>query len=95
MFSLSPQAAAEAPRFASFDFESSMPPNVRLPGALSVERRLDPTVGEEMERRGYSVRWWPEYASLAGAVAAVIWDPTQRIMTAAADPRRPTTAAGR
>lgn len=95
VFSLSPQAAAEAPRFASFDFESSVPPNARLPGALSVERRLDPALGKEMERRGYRVRWWPEYASLAGAVAGVISDPLRGVMTAAVDPRRPTAAAGR
>lgn len=95
VFSFSPQAAAEAPRFASFDFESSAPPNMRLPAALSLERRLDPVVGEEMERRGYRVRWWPEYASLAGAVASIVSDPRRGVMTAAADPRRPTTAAGR
>ncbi len=94
LFSFSPQAAAEAPRFASFDFESSAPPNARLPGALSIERRLDPALGEEMERRGYRVRWWPEYASLAGAVAAVVSNPMRGVMTAAADPRRPTAAAG-
>jgi gamma-glutamyltranspeptidase / glutathione hydrolase len=95
VFAFSPQASAEAPRFASFDFESSAPPNVRLPKALSMERRLDPTVGEEMERRGYRLRWWPEYASLAGAVAAVIAEPARGVMTAAADPRRPTAAACR
>lgn len=95
LFSLSPQAAAEAPRFASFDFESSAPPNTRLPLALSLERRLDTRVGEDLERRGYRVRWWPEYASLAGAVAAVVADPKRGVITAAADPRRPTAAAGR
>jgi gamma-glutamyltranspeptidase / glutathione hydrolase len=95
LFSFSPQTAAEAPRFATFDFESSAPPNTRLHGALSLERRLDPTVGEEMEHQGYRVRWWPEYASLAGAVAAIVADPKRGVMTAAADPRRPTAAAGR
>jgi len=95
LFCLSPQAAVEAPRFASFDFESSAPPNARLPRSLSIERRLDPAVGEEMERHGYRVRWWPEYASLAGAVAAVVSDPTRGVMVAAVDPRRPTAAAGR
>jgi gamma-glutamyltranspeptidase/glutathione hydrolase len=95
VFDFSPQAAAEAPRFASFDFESSAPPNARLPKALSIERRIDLSVGEEMERRGYRVRWWPEYASLAGAVAAIVSEPARGVMTAAADPRRPTAAAAR
>ena len=95
VFSFSPQAAAEAPRFASFDFESSAPPNARLGRSLSIERRIDPAVGKEMERLGYRVRWWPDYASLAGAVAAVVSDPTRGVMIAAVDPRRPTAAAGR
>ena len=94
VFSFSPQGAAEAPRFASFDFESSAPPNTRLHRALSIERRFDGVLGDELQQLGYEVRWWPEYASLAGAVAAVVWDPLRGFI-AAADPRRPTSAAGR
>ncbi|HEV2363537.1 MAG TPA: gamma-glutamyltransferase [Caulobacteraceae bacterium] len=93
VFGLSPQAAVEAPRFASYSFPDSFEPHAAHPGGLQVERRVGEDAIAALDRRGHDVALWPEFSWRAGAVCLARQRPGG-VVEAAADPRRPAYALG-
>lgn len=94
LFNMEPQAAVDAPRFASYSFPDSFEPHSYLPGRLAIEQRLADQVGGDLGARGHDVQTWPDYPWRAGAVCVARRDGGTGILTAAADPRRPAYAIG-
>ena len=84
---MDPQAAIEAPRFASESFPNSFWPHVHKPGVL----RLEPGYmrhADGLEARGHTIAPWPELGWRAGGVCAVAVDDETGDRIAGADPRR-------
>ena len=84
---MDPQAAIEAPRFASESFPNSFWPHTHKPGVL----RLEPGCmrhAEALEARGHRVEPWPELGWRAGGVCAIAIDEATGDRVAGADPRR-------
>ena len=94
VFGMTPQAAVEAPRFATFSFPDSFEPHATLPGRLTLEARIEDDVARDLGSRGHDVRWWPEWAWQAGGVCLVVADAARRTYCGAADPRRHSYAVG-
>lgn len=94
VFGMDPQAAIEAPRFATYSYPASSEPHNYHPGRLNLEARIDKATGEALARLGHRVAWWPELAWQAGAVCAIRVNPETGILEGAADPRRPAYALG-
>jgi gamma-glutamyltranspeptidase/glutathione hydrolase len=94
LFGMDPQDAIEHPRIASYSFPDSFEPHVYNPGRLCIEARIPRAVGDELAARGHKVTWWPDRIWRAGAVCAVQADLGSGILTAGADPRRPSYALG-
>ncbi|MDG2483064.1 MAG: gamma-glutamyltransferase [Alphaproteobacteria bacterium] len=88
---MDPQAAIEAPRFASESFPGSFWPHTHKPGVL----RLEPGLmqhAEALEAKGHVIEPWPELGWRAGGVCAIAIDDTTGDRIAGADPRRECTA---
>lgn len=94
VFGMDPQAAVEAPRFATYSFPGSSAPHAYHPGRLNLEARIPKNAGEALARLGHKIAWWPEVEFRAGAVCAIRVDPQTGILQGAADPRRPAYAVG-
>jgi gamma-glutamyltranspeptidase/glutathione hydrolase len=94
VFGMNPQAAVEAPRFASYSFPDSFEPHAYSPGLLYVEERVPPSVREGLAARGHDVKAWPDLVWRAGAVCVQRADRTAGVIAAGADPRRPSYAVG-
>jgi gamma-glutamyltranspeptidase/glutathione hydrolase len=93
-FGFHPQAAADAPRFATFDFPDSFEPHARLPGRVNVEADMPPGTHDALRQRGHDVADWPARTWRAGGVCILDFDPATGISHAGADPRRPSYAIG-
>ena len=89
---MEPQAAIEAPRFASESFPSSFYPNRYKPGVLRIEPGLI-HLADDLTERGHTVEPWPHADWRAGGVCAIAIDPVTGDKTAGADPRRECYAA--
>ena len=94
VFGMNPQAAVEAPRFATRDFPDSFEPHAWLPGRLDVEGRIPAATIDALAERGHDVERWPDWSWAAGAMCAVYHDLVRGSISGAADPRRPAYAAG-
>lgn len=94
LFEMTPQAAVEAPRLASYSFPDSFEPHRIYPGRLNVERRFDLGTIESLARLGHNVAAWPDFAWRSGAVCYARRS-ASGVVEAAADPRRPCYAMGR
>jgi gamma-glutamyltranspeptidase/glutathione hydrolase len=94
VFGMTPQDASEQPRLATVSFPRSSDPHEYTPDLLNLERRFDPAVAEELEKRGHVVRWWPDWDWRAGTSCAVLADKKTGVLEGAADPRRPSAVAG-
>jgi len=94
LFGMNPQAAVEAPRFATYNSPNSFEPHSAYPGRLSMEGRFPEATVRALAARGHEVHVWPNWTYLAGAVCAVYQDLEQGTLTGAADPRRQGYAAG-
>jgi gamma-glutamyltranspeptidase/glutathione hydrolase len=94
VFGMSPQAAVESPRFATYSFPDSFEPHAAQPGRLNVERRLGAEQIAALTGLGHEVRTWPDFAWRAGAVCYAR-RAGSGVLDAAADPRRPAYAVGR
>jgi gamma-glutamyltranspeptidase/glutathione hydrolase len=92
VFGLSPQAAVEAPRFATQSFPDSFWPHRYFPGRLALEGRLPEDTRDVLAARGHEVVRWGDVEWRAGGVCLVRVDPAG-VRWAAADPRRDATAA--
>ncbi|HEV8308697.1 MAG TPA: gamma-glutamyltransferase family protein [Methylomirabilota bacterium] len=87
VFGLSPQAAIEAPRFASQSFPDSFWPHRYFPGRLTLERRIPDATAHALADRGHRVERWGDWEWRAGAVCLVRVDDAG-VRWGAADPRR-------
>jgi len=94
VWGMEPQAAVEAPRFASYSFPSSFEPHKYYPGLLKLEGRIDRGTGDELERRGHRIEWWPDVIWLAGSMGIIHADRESGLLSAGADPRRMAYAMG-
>ncbi len=89
VFGMNPQQAVEAPRFSTQTLVNSFYPRVYRPGQLNVEPGIGERTRAELRALGHTV-------SKTGAcgVGAVVTrrDPATGVLSAGADPRRPTYA---
>jgi gamma-glutamyltranspeptidase/glutathione hydrolase len=89
VFGMNPQQAVEAPRFSTQTLVNSFYPRVYLPGQLNVEKGIPQATRAELTALGHEV-------SEVGAcgIGAVVTrrDPATGVVSAGADPRRPTYA---
>jgi len=95
---MTPQQAAEAPRFASFSNSSSFFPWTGMPGLLGLEGRIHASVKAELADRGHNVVTLPdfEFENAAFCMSADLLPPAggRRVLAGAADPRRSCYALG-
>jgi gamma-glutamyltranspeptidase / glutathione hydrolase len=94
VFGMEPQAAVEAPRFATYSFPSSSEPHAYHPGRVNVEARVDAAVVERLAQLGHKVGPWQALEWRAGAVCAIRVNEDNGLLEGAADPRRPCYALG-
>jgi gamma-glutamyltranspeptidase/glutathione hydrolase len=94
VFGMEPQAAVEAPRFATASFPGSSAPHAYHPGRLNLEARFDKAVMNQLAGLGHQVASWDEVTWRAGAVCAVRVNDANGLLEGAADPRRPCYAMG-
>ena len=94
VFGMNPQAAVEAPRFATRDFPDSFEPHTRVPGRLNLEGRFPTATLDALGARGHDIQAWPDWTWVAGTMCVVYQDLERGIIEGAADPRRPASAAG-
>ncbi len=95
VFGMTLQEAVEAPRFASANLQGSFEPHAYTPGALLVEDRMVAAVCDDLRSRGHALTSWPSFTWKAGAVCAVRQNKATGVLSAGADPRRPSYALGR
>ena len=99
VFGMNPQAAVEAPRFASRGFPSSSWPHDYDPAALFLEQGIEAGVAEELRHLGHKVESWPisglDYYLFCCCACMVYADCTNGTLQAGADPRRPSQALAR
>jgi gamma-glutamyltranspeptidase len=88
------QEAIEAPRFGSYNFPDSFAPHPYYPGRLSIEARLETSVGDALRGKGHRVHRWADWTALAGAVCGVLIEPNTPVLSGGADPRREAYAIG-
>lgn len=94
VFGMTPQAAVEAPRFATFSYPRSSAPHSYDPGLMKLEARIDPEIVDRLIELGHDAQSWPDWEWTAGAVCTVLADEKTGRKEGAADPRRPTAAVG-
>jgi gamma-glutamyltranspeptidase/glutathione hydrolase len=94
VFGMAPQAAVEAPRFATYSFPGSFAPHAYAPGRLVLEGRIEAATGERLAALGHGVEWWPERTWRAGGMCLIVADLETGVLSGAADPRRESYAVG-
>ena len=87
VFGMTPQQAAEAPRFQSKSFPDSFWPHAYHPGRLDLEGRIDDETAEELSRRGHLVNRIDDWARITGDVCGITRDHEDGTVTAASDLR--------
>jgi gamma-glutamyltranspeptidase / glutathione hydrolase len=89
VFGMNPQQAVEAPRFATEIVVDSFWPHPYRPGVLSVEPGIPEYTRAELQALGHTI----EVVGACGIGAVVAHrDPDTGVLSAGADPRRPTYA---
>ena len=91
---MGPQAAVEAPRFATYSFPSSSEPHAYHAGRLNLESRIDGSTIDALAALGHKVAPWSALEWRAGAVCAIVVNPETALLEGGADPRRPCYALG-
>lgn len=94
VFGMDPQQALDAPRFATYSFPSSFAPFTAYPGLVKLEEGIAPATVGELAARGHRTGDWPRHTWLAGGICAIAAVPEAGLYQGAADPRRPSYAAG-
>jgi gamma-glutamyltranspeptidase/glutathione hydrolase len=89
VFGMDPQRAVEAPRFATQTLVNSFHPRVYLPGQLNVEAGIPAEVRAELAALGHKVT---EIGACGIGAVVTRRDPATGVLSAGADPRRPTYA---
>jgi gamma-glutamyltranspeptidase/glutathione hydrolase len=94
VFGMDPQAAVEAPRFASYSWPASSLPHVCKPARLNLEGAVGRDIGDALAGLGHDIEWWPHRKWSAGSVCTIVKDLDTGIMHTGADPRRTAYAVG-
>ena len=89
LFGMNPQQAVEAPRFSTQTLVNSFYPRVYRPGQLNVEPGISESVRAELSALGHSVS---EIGACGIGAVVTRRDPDTGVVSAGADPRRPTYA---
>jgi gamma-glutamyltranspeptidase/glutathione hydrolase len=89
VFGMDPQRAVEAPRFSTQTLVNSFYPRAYLPGQLNVEPGIPEATRADLTALGHTVT-----EAGASGIGAVVThrDPSSGVLSAGADPRRPTYA---
>lgn len=87
-FGMSLQAAAEAPRFYSYDFPDTFAPHVYFPGVLRCEEGIEEETRDALRARDHVIQDWPSNEWPRTGVCAVKGDAAGPVRWAAADCRR-------
>jgi gamma-glutamyltranspeptidase/glutathione hydrolase len=85
VFGMDLQAALDAPMFHTNHFPSSFAPHESYPGRLHLEPPPDPSVPDELRRRGHEVMETDRWS--LGRTCAVARDPQTGLLAAGANPR--------
>ncbi len=91
VFGLGPQAAVEAPRFATQSFPDSFWPHRSFPGRLTLEARIPDATAQALADLGHRVERWGAWDWRAGGVC-LVWLDEAGVRWGAADPRRDAAA---
>ena len=94
VFGMAPQAAIEAPRFATYSYPGSFEPHEYHADELRIERGLAAEVGDDLAGKGHKVVTWPDWTWKAGGVCTITIDHASGVLAAGADPRRMGYAIG-
>ena len=86
-FGMNPQEAVEAPRFDTQHYVSSFDDHEFMPGSLNVESRVSLKTIKELSDKGHKVKVQGEWGTLS-APTVIIYDPSNGVASAGADPRR-------
>lgn len=89
LFGMSPQQAVEAPRFSTQTLINSFYPRAYKPGQLNVEPGIPESTRSELRALGHAVT---EIGACGIGAVVTHRDPTTGVLSAGADPRRPTYA---
>jgi len=89
LFGMNPQQAVEAPRFSTQTLVNSFYPRVYKPGQLNVEPGIPERTRAELRALGHSVT---EIGACGIGAVVTHRDPKTGVLSAGADPRRPTYA---
>jgi gamma-glutamyltranspeptidase/glutathione hydrolase len=89
VFGMNPQQAVEAPRFSTQTLVNSFHPHVYRPGQLNVEAGIGATTRAELSTLGHTVS---EIGACGIGAVVTRRDPATGVLSAGADPRRPTYA---
>jgi gamma-glutamyltranspeptidase/glutathione hydrolase len=89
VFGMNPQQAVEAPRFSTQTLVNSFYPRLYLPGQLNVEGGIPQSTRAELRALGHSVT---EIGACGVGAVVTRRDPATGVLSAGADPRRPTYA---
>ncbi len=89
VFGMNPQQAVEAPRFSTQTLVNSFYPRVYRPGQLNVERGIPESIRAELRALGHTVS---EIGACGIGAVVTRRDPETGVLSAGADPRRPTYA---
>ena len=89
LFGMNPQQAVEAPRFATQTLVNSFYPRAYLPGQLNVEAGIPASTRAELTALGHKVS---EIGACGIGAVVTRRDPSTGVLSAGADPRRPTYA---
>jgi len=89
VFGMNPQQAVEAPRFSTQTLVNSFYPRVYRPGQLNVEAGIPESTRAELRARGHAVS---EIGACGVGAVVTRRDRSTGVLSAGADPRRPTYA---
>ena len=89
LFGMNPQQAVEAPRFSTQTLVNSFYPRVYRPGQLNVEPGISESTRAELRALGHAVS---EIGACGIGAVVTRRDPETGVLSAGADPRRPTYA---
>jgi gamma-glutamyltranspeptidase/glutathione hydrolase len=89
VFGMNPQQAVEAPRFSTQTLVNSFYPRVYKPGQLNVEPGIPESTRAELRALGHQVT---EIGACGVGAVVTRRDPETGVLSAGADPRRPTYA---
>ena len=86
-FGMDVQQAIEAPRASTWSFPNSFWPHAYRPGLVGVESRIEPSVVDDLRKRGHDVDVWNEWTPRMGSLCAIEIDRERGSLFGGADLR--------